>query len=89
MDGRLVAVAENGIRSAEEGIAVIQGVYVEPAWRGRGLARAATAALTARLFRAGARDVVLDVRAENEAARAAYERLGYRDHVRFLGGPAG
>ena len=87
MDGRLVAVAECGIRSADEGVAVVQGVYVDPAWRGRGLARAATAALTARLFRAGAHDVVLDVRAENEAARAAYERLGYRVHAHFLGGP--
>ena len=87
--GQLVAVAENGIRSIEEGVAVVQGVYVHPRWRGRGLARAVTAALTARLLAAGARDVVLDVRAENAAARVAYERLGYRVHARFLGGPAG
>lgn len=87
-DGRLVAVAENGVRSLDEGVAVVQGVYVVPAWRGRGLARAVTAALTARLLAAGARDVVLDVRAENAAAQAAYHHLGYRAHARFLGGPA-
>ena len=89
-DGRrLIAVAENGVRSDEEGVAVVQGVYVDPAWRGRGLARAVTAALTARLLAAGARDVVLDVRAENAAALAAYTHLSYRIHARFLGGPAG
>ena len=87
--GRIVAVAENGIRCVEECVAVVQGVYVDPGWRGRGLARAVTAALTARLLAAGARDVVLDVRAENAPARAAYDRLGYRVHAEFVGGPGG
>jgi len=87
--GRLVAVAESGIRAPDEGVAIVQGVYVDPARRGRGLARAVTAALTLRLFGAGARDVVLDVRAENAAALAAYDRLGYTVHANFLGGPAG
>jgi ribosomal protein S18 acetylase RimI-like enzyme len=83
--GRLVAVAENALRSAEEGIAIVQGVYVDPDWRGRGLAGAVTAALTRQLFEAGARDVVLDVRAENAPAIAAYTRLGYRRWGSFLG----
>ena len=87
-EGRLVAVAENALRSREDGIAVVQGVYVDPRRRGRGLARAVTAALTAQLFGDGARDVALDVRADNGAALAAYTRLGYRRWGPFLGGPA-
>lgn len=89
LDGRLVAVAENVLRSTELAIAIVQGVYVDPRWRGRGLARTVTGALTAQLFTEGARDVVLDVRAGNLAAIAAYDRLGYRRWGEFLGGPAG
>jgi ribosomal protein S18 acetylase RimI-like enzyme len=85
-DGQLVAVAENVLRSREEQLAIVQGVYVEPGRRGHGLARAVTAAMTARLFAEGARDVVLDVRANNAAGLGAYARLGYRRHRDFLGG---
>jgi ribosomal protein S18 acetylase RimI-like enzyme len=87
-EGQLVAVAENVLRSAEDGLAIVQGVYVHPRWRGRRLAQAVTAALTAQLFAEGARDVVLDVRATNLAALAAYTRLGYRRWGTFLGGAA-
>ena len=87
-DGELVAVAEHVLRSPERDMAIVQGVYVEPRWRGRGLARAVTAGLTAQLFAEGARDVVLDVRVGNRAAIAAYARLGYRRWGQFLGGPA-
>ena len=86
--GRLVAVAENAIRSREEGVAIVQGVYVHPGWRGRGLGRAVTGAMTEQLFEEGARDVVLDVRAENLPALAAYAGLGYGCWGTFLGGPA-
>jgi ribosomal protein S18 acetylase RimI-like enzyme len=84
---RLVAVAEQVLASRDDGLAVVQGVLVEPAWRGRGLAAAVTAALTARLFANGARDVVLDVRESNLPALAAYARIGYRRHVTLLAGP--
>ena len=86
--GELVAVAENALRSPERDVAIIQGVYVDSRWRGRGLARAVTAGLTVQLFAEGARDVALDVRAGNAAAVAAYTRLGYRRRCEFLGGPA-
>ena len=86
--GELVAVAEHVLRSPERGVAIVQGVYVAPRWRGRGLARAVTAGLTAQLLAEGARDVVLDVRTGNSAAIAAYTGLGYRRRCDFLGGPA-
>jgi predicted GNAT family acetyltransferase len=84
---RLVAVAEQVLGSREDGLSVVQGVLVDPAWRGRGLAAAVTAALTAKLFADGARDVVLDVRENNLPALAAYARIGYRRHVTLLAGP--
>jgi ribosomal protein S18 acetylase RimI-like enzyme len=85
--GKIVAVAEQVLAARNDGLAVVQGVLVEPAWRGRGLAGAVTAALTARLFADGAQDVVLDVRDSNTPALAAYDRIGYRRHVTLLAGP--
>ena len=82
-----MAVAEHVLAARDDGLAVVQGVLVEPAWRGRGLAGAVTAALTARLFADGAKDVVLDVRDSNLPALAAYARIGYRRHVTLLAGP--
>jgi ribosomal protein S18 acetylase RimI-like enzyme len=84
---RLVAVAEHVLTARQDRLAVIQGVLVDPAWRGRGLAAAVTAALTAKLFADGAEDVVLDVRESNVPALAAYDRIGYRRHVTLLAGP--
>jgi ribosomal protein S18 acetylase RimI-like enzyme len=85
--GRIVAVAEQTLAAPEDGLAVVQGVLVDPDWRGRGLAGAVTASLTRRLFEAGFRDVVLDVRERNQPALAAYARIGYREHVTLLAGP--
>lgn len=84
---RIVAVAEHVLAAREVGLGVVQGVLVDPAWRGRGLAAAVTAALTRELFRAGMGDVVLDVRENNLPALAAYARIGYRRHVTLLAGP--
>jgi ribosomal protein S18 acetylase RimI-like enzyme len=85
--GRIIAVAEQVLAARDDGLAVIQGVLVEPAYRGQGLGGAVTAALTARLFAEGARDVVLDVRESNSAAQAAYGRIGYLPHATLLAGP--
>jgi len=87
-DGRrLVAAAEHVLASPDGGVAVVQGVLVHPDWRGRGLAKAVTAAMTLDLFGAGAEEAVLDVRANNLAALAAYDDIGYRRHVTLLAGP--
>jgi ribosomal protein S18 acetylase RimI-like enzyme len=84
---RIVAVAEQVLGARHDALAVVQGVLVDPAWRGRGLAGAVTAALTAQLFRDGSQDVVLDVRESNLPALAAYARIGYRHHATLLAGP--
>ena len=56
----------------------IWGVYVAPAARGTGLSRALMAALLAHVRTlAGVVLVKLSVRADNDAARALYRRLGF------------
>jgi len=85
--GRLVAAAEHVLKAADGGTAIVQGVLVHPDARGRGLAKAVTAALTVQLFAEGAGEVVLDVRASNLPALAAYASIGFRRHVTLLAGP--
>lgn len=85
--GRLVAAAEHVLAAPDGSVAVVQGVLVDPSRRGHGLGRTVTAALTRRLFDAGARLVVLDVRESNLSALAAYDGIGYRRHVTLLAGP--
>lgn len=75
--GRVVFKAELGAVSRE--VAQIQGVWVDPALRGRGLAAAGTAAVVAYAQRLGVRAVSLYVNDFNEAARRAYHRVGFRD----------
>lgn len=59
---------------------------VSPAQRGTGVGRALMAAAEARLRELGCPKINLQIRAENEAVRAFYERLGYRrDAVVSLG----
>lgn len=56
----------------------IKRVYVEPAFRRRGLARRLMAALEDSAARAGHRSVVLNTGQQQPEAIALYERLGYR-----------
>lgn len=75
--GRVVFKAELGAVSRD--VAQIQGVWVDPALRGRGIAAAGTAAVVAHAQRLGVRAVSLYVNDFNEAARRAYRRVGFRD----------
>lgn len=59
---------------------------VSPAQQGSGVGRALMEAAEARLRELGCPKINLQIRAENEAVRAFYERLGYRrDAVVSLG----
>ncbi|MDN3272200.1 GNAT family N-acetyltransferase [Streptomyces sp. MA15] len=55
-------------------------VEVDPARRRRGLATAVMAALAARALEEGASAAWLQVEADNEGARALYDRLGFAPH---------
>ena len=73
-DGEVVFKAEIGAQTSSVG--QIQGVWVHPDWRGRGLGTAGTATLAAAVLRSG-RIASLYVNDFNVAARATYRRIGF------------
>jgi RimJ/RimL family protein N-acetyltransferase len=84
--GRLVAVAGTHVISRDRGVAAIGGVLTHPDYRGRGLATAATGAVARHLVGEGIDLIVLNVRAGNVPAVAAYSRLGFRAWLAFTEG---
>lgn len=80
--GRLVAAAGTHVINPEAGIAAVGNVMTNIDFRGRGFAKQTTSAVTQELLRSCA-DVVLNVRADNPPALAAYRALGYGEYCRF------
>jgi ribosomal protein S18 acetylase RimI-like enzyme len=80
--GRLVAAAGTHVISPRARLGVVGNVMTHPDFRGRGLAKLTTSAVTAELLRT-CDDVVLNVRSDNPPAIAAYRALGYHEHCRF------
>jgi ribosomal protein S18 acetylase RimI-like enzyme len=80
-DGRVVFKAE--VACATPAAAQVQGVYVDPARRGEGLAARGMAAVVEAVLRDVAPAVSLYVNAHNVAARRAYERVGFVQTATF------
>jgi ribosomal protein S18 acetylase RimI-like enzyme len=80
-DGRVLFKAE--VACATPSAAQVQGVYVDPAVRGHGLASAGMAAVVDICLREIAPTVSLYVNAHNLAARAAYRRAGFEQTATF------
>lgn len=80
--GRLVAAAGTHVISPQARLGVVGNVLTHADHRGKGYAKAVTAAVTAELLRT-CDDVALNVRSDNPPAINAYRRLGYIEHVRF------
>jgi ribosomal protein S18 acetylase RimI-like enzyme len=80
--GRLVAAAGTHVISRDERLAVVGNVMTHRDYRGRGFAKLASGAVTQDLLRI-CDQVVLNVRSDNPAAIAAYQALGYVEHLRF------
>ncbi len=80
--GRLVSAAGTHVVSRTARLAVVGNVFTAVEHRGRGYATAVTGAVTAELLRF-CDQVVLNVRADNPPAIAAYRRLGYAEYTRF------
>jgi RimJ/RimL family protein N-acetyltransferase len=79
---RLVSAAGTHVISASARMAVVGNVMTHSDYRGRGYATAVTSAVTSELLRF-CDQVVLNVRADNPPALAAYRRLGYQDYTLF------
>lgn len=75
-DGRVIFKAELGAVSSS--VAQIQGVWVDPEYRGQGIAAAGTAAVVEYARRMGVQTVSLYVNDFNLAARNTYTRVGFR-----------
>lgn len=76
VDGQVVFKAELAIVTKRT--TQVQGVWVHPAWRGKGLAVAGMAAVVRDALRRVAPTVSLYVNDFNEPARRAYARCGFR-----------
>jgi uncharacterized protein len=81
-DGRVVFKAEVGAATQEA--CQIQGVWVDPALRGRGYANGGMAAVVAQAQETVAPVVSLYVNDYNTAARAAYTRVGFVEVGSFM-----
>jgi ribosomal protein S18 acetylase RimI-like enzyme len=80
--GRLVSAAGTHVISPVGKLAVVGNVMTHTDFRGRGYATAVTGAVTGELLKF-CDQVVLNVRADNPPALAAYRRLGYQVYVTF------
>jgi predicted GNAT family acetyltransferase len=76
VDGEVVFKAELAVVTRHT--AQVQGVWVAPRWRGRGLATRAMAAVVRDALRRVAPTVSLYVNEYNEPARRVYSRCGFR-----------
>ncbi|HEV2779626.1 MAG TPA: GNAT family N-acetyltransferase [Actinophytocola sp.] len=77
LDGAPVACG--GWRAHADGVVEVKRMYVVPAARGRGLARAMLAELELSAKRAGARRLVLETGSRQPEAVALYRSSGYTD----------
>lgn len=81
LDGEVIFKAELAVVTRHT--AQIQGVWVEPRWRGRGIATAAMAAVVHDALRRVAPSVSLYVNDYNTPARRVYARCGFRQVGEF------
>jgi len=81
-DGEVIFKAEIGAVTPQA--CQIQGVWVRPEWRGRGIAGPGVAAVVAEAARSFAPVVSLYVNDLNAPARAAYRRVGFTEVATFM-----
>jgi len=83
-DGALVGFAELSLRPYAEGctsspVAYLEGWYVEPAYRGRGVGRALVAAAQEWARARGCREFASDTPIGNHGSAAAHAALGFEE----------
>ena len=72
----------NGTETSPVGF--VEGVYVTPAWRRRGIARRLFAAIGDWARARGCRELASDALLENEASQHAHRALGFRETERVV-----
>jgi aminoglycoside 6'-N-acetyltransferase I len=72
----------NGTESSPVGF--VEGVFVVPAWRRRGIARQLYAAIGDWAKARGCRELASDALLENEASQRAHRALGFRETERVV-----
>jgi GNAT superfamily N-acetyltransferase len=85
MDGEPVCVG--GVKRLDERTCEIKRMYVAPAWRGRGVARALLGALEATARRLEYEIARLDTGPRQQGARGLYESAGYAEIQNFNANP--
>lgn len=80
-DGEIIAV---GRIATADGWSIVTRLFVDPAHRGKGVARILMANLLAASNGDGATKVALQVDNENGAALALYQSMGFRVHHKFV-----
>jgi aminoglycoside 6'-N-acetyltransferase I len=88
-DRRLGGFLELGRRSVAEGcstspVAYIEGWYVDPDLRGRGIGRALVEAAERYARDGGYREIASDCELPNEVSRSAHLALGYAEVLRLI-----
>lgn len=88
-DGGLAGFAEVGTRSYAEGcdespVAYLEGWYVDPDLRRRGIGRLLMAAAEAWARQRGHRELASDSTLDNDAAQRAHEALGFEETDRVV-----
>jgi ribosomal protein S18 acetylase RimI-like enzyme len=76
--GRIVSIAGLHVFSEEYRVAALGNVATHPAFRRQGLSRRVCGALVRSLLHRGIETIGLDVKADNAAAIAMYEGMGFR-----------
>jgi aminoglycoside 6'-N-acetyltransferase I len=82
IEGSIRADYVNGTESSPVGF--VEGVFVVPAWRRRGVARQLYAAIGDWAKARGCRELASDALIDNEASQRAHRALGFRETERVV-----
>ncbi len=83
-EDRLVATAGTHVLSETYSVAAVGNVFTHPAYRRQGLATLCTRAVVQELLSRHIRTIILNVYENNETAFRIYQRMGFREHCRYV-----
>ena len=81
---RLVSTAGTHVISETYSVAAVGNVFTHPAYRQQGLGTLSTSAVVQELLTRHIQTIVLNVHEGNEIARRIYERMGFKEHCRYI-----